>query len=159
MEQSCVGRRIEWSNPALAAGLSGAILRWHRIETRRGSGCSDAGQVARPGGGCRVGGHRSRASPPSHTDHTDHTVIRWRLALRVRNWSLHPGAPPARRRSLSLLKFSSFIADHCRPGRCREASTPGWLQVYDNKAPAVVQVPCPSSAGELGQVALQEGNT
>ena len=36
------------------------------------------------------------------------------LALRVRNWSLHPGAPPALHRSLSLLKFSSFIADRCR---------------------------------------------
>ena len=39
--------------------------------------------------------HRSRASPPSHTDHTDHTVGGG-LALRVRNWSLRPGAPPAR---------------------------------------------------------------
>ena len=40
MEQSCVGR-----NPALATGL----------RTRRGSGCSDAGQVARPGGGFYAG--------------------------------------------------------------------------------------------------------
>ena len=44
MEQSCVGRRIEWSNPALATGL----------RTWRGSGCSDAGQVARPGGAGQV---------------------------------------------------------------------------------------------------------
>ena len=83
MEQSCVGRRIEWSNPALATGL----------RTRRGT---DAGQVARPG---------------------------WRLLCRA------GGAAPM-------------------PGRwCgREASMPGWLQVYNNKAACS----CPSSLSKFG---------
>ena len=82
-----IGHRIEWSNPALAAGLSGAILRWPQ----------------------------SAKLPPY-----DRMIRMIRMTRRA-------GAAPM-------------------PGRCREASMPGWLQVYNNKAACS----CPSSLSKFG---------
>ena len=94
MEQSCVGRRIEWSNPALATGL----------RTRRG-GCSDAGQVARPGGGFYAGQVARQWSAMN-----DENFNRERLLCRAAGWRLQfrtrSAKPPPYDRMIRMIRMT-----------------------------------------------------
>ena len=67
--------------------------------------------------------------------------------------------PPPYDRMIRMIRMTRRAGAAPMPGRCREASMPGWLQAYNNKANldkfyhvfSSCRATCPSSPGELGQ--------
>ena len=54
--------------------------------------------------------------------------------------------PPPYDRMIRMIRMTRRAGAAPMPGRCREASMPGWLQVYNNKAACS----CPSSLSKFG---------
>ena len=73
----------------------------------------------------------------------------WRLLCRAggaAGWRTRSAKPPPYDRMIRMIRMTRRAGAAPMPGRCREASMPGWLQVYNNKAACS----CPSSLSKFG---------